>query len=807
MKFRGIFLVCMAGFFSFTSGVTLTGRVVDTNSPANPISNVGICFENLDTASYTDTLGRFSITLSPTNVLQNVVFQKQSLRVFGTDLSFTSVGNEIVRVDLYDMAGRKTATLLNKTFEAGSHTISLPALMQKRTASGLYVVKVRKGDESLAGTFMSMGIHGGTFSDNSPAAGVMGKFALAKTAAAVDSLIVRRFAYVTKSLPITSYVTQDFGDIAISKTAAEIAIQKKVDSLLALMSTTQKVGQMVMARKNQLTNAQLTSIGVGSIFNGGSDPEGNNTPSAWSTSIDGWQNAVLNSTLKIPMLYGQDCVHGVGTIAGCTVFPHNIGLGCSHDTALVSKMGQVVASEATACGIRLNFAPCVSSVRNERWGRTYEGYGEIPEINALMGAAYVRGLQGFGDMTQSWAVSASVKHYIGDGGTTNGVNEGDCAISIPTMRAVHYPQYLACAREGMGTVMPSYSSWTRSGTKWFESVDSYAMTTMLKNQAGFDGFCVSDWDALPEACNDYGTSCVAQSINAGMDQAMIVSSASVTQYMNSLQTQITSGAIPMTRINDAVSRILRVKFRMNLWGHPLTDATLRSQINSSQNKAVARQAVRESLVLLQNTGSVLPLKTSDKVVVVGPYANDMGAQCGGWTISWQGQTGAGPGIAGTTIFTGLQTAGGAANVTYSSNGTAISGADKIVCVVGESPYAEGSGDVAVPNFSAVPNYSLIQTCVSSGKPVILVMLTGRPMLLTSPATSCQAIVAAWLPGGEGEGIADVLYGGNYNFTGTLTHTWPATAAQIPINAGPVYADEQHGSGGAPMFAYGFGLKY
>jgi beta-glucosidase len=806
MKFRGIALVCVVGFFSFASGVTITGRVVDTNTPANPITNIGINLKVFGASTYTDTMGRFSLTFTGTGIKQTAPGKKPVIQLSGSSLSFATAANENVRVDLFDMAGRKIETLMDRAFEAGSHSLPLAALLEKKIGAGLFVVRVQKGAETLTATFMPMGQMVTT--EKSPA--FSDRFALAKTMASVDSLIVYRRGYVTKALPITGYTTQDMGDIPFSLTAEEISIAHKVDSLLALMSLSQKVGQMVQARKNQLTTQQLGQLGIGSVFNGGSDWEGNNTPSDWSTSIDGYQTAVLNSALKIPMLYGQDCVHGVGTIAGCTVFPHNIGLGCTHDTALVSQIGQIVAKEATGCGIRLNFAPCVASARNERWGRTYEGFGETPEINAIMGAAFTRGLQGNGDMSQSWAVAASVKHYLGDGSTDNGVNAGNTSISEATMRAVHLPQYAASAREGMATVMPSYSSWTRSGTAWKQSVDNFTLTGILKKELGFDGFCVSDWDAISTACGDYGASCVAKSINAGMDMAMIVSSANITTYMNSITSQAGT-AIPQIRIDDAVKRILRVKFRMHLWDHPKSDQNLRAQINNSQNRTVARQAVRESLVLLQNTGNVLPLKTSDKVIVVGPWANDLGAQCGGWTISWQGQLGTGPvnvgPIKGETIFTALQTAGGAANVTYSSNGTAITGADKIVCVVGESPYAEGSGDVTVPNFSAVPNYGLIQTCVSSGKPVILVMLTGRPMLLTSPATSCQAIVAAWLPGAEGGGIADVLYGGSYNFTGTLTHTWPATAGQIPINTGTQYSDEQHGSGGAPMFAYGFGLKY
>jgi beta-glucosidase len=292
-----------------------------------------------------------------------------------------------------------------------------------------------------------------------------------------------------------------------------------------------------------------------------------------------------------------------------------------------------------------------------------------------------------------------------------------------------------------------------------------------------------------------------------MDMAMIVSAASVTQYINAIVSQA-GNVIPLSRINDAVKRILRVKFRMNLFGTPLSNSSLRAQINSAANQAIARQAVRESLVLLKNQNNALPLKTTDKVVVVGQWANDMGAQCGGWSITWQGQTGNTSGIVGTTILKGLQDAGGS-NVTYDQAGANLSGADKVVCVVGEIPYAEGNGDnLNNLDLSNTNNAgSLITTCFNSGKPVIVILISGRPMIIDTELSKCAAFVAAWLPGAQGGGIADVLYGGNYNFTGTLTHTWPASYAQIPINAGPTYGDEQHGSGGTPQFAFGFGLKY
>ena len=817
MKSR-LFPLFVLGFYcACFSATTFTGLIVDNNSPVDSIANATISLQVNGSSTFSGAGGLFSLTLAGTDVAKPGSIGNSALHVSGTTLCFSIASSEKVRISLFNMAGRDVGTVLDRTFDAGSYTLSLPELMQKKVGPGLYIVRILKGAESLVGTFMSMGPNGGMVTAGNSLPG-FGRSSLAKTTATVDSLIVYRMGYVQKSVPITAYTTQDLGTIVLTWTAEEALVEHKADSVLALMTIAEKAGQMVQTQINngsetdRLTDAQYASMAVGSVFNGGSDPSINgtaNSATVWSTMIDRIQTAITtNSRLKIPMIYGQDCVHGAAEIAGATVFPHDIGLGCTHDSALVAQIGRDVAAECAGTGIRLTFAPCIASVRDECWGRTFEGFGETPEINVQMGSAYVRGLQGDGDLSQTGAISASAKHFLGDGATKNGVNNDTAWISDSTMHAVHFPQYAACARQNVSVVMISYSTWVHDGKAWAQAIDPYTMTTLLKRQAGFDGFCLSDWDGLPTACGAYNNSCVASAINAGMDMVMIVGNVNPNNFIQAVVADVGNNTIPIARVNDAVKRILRIKFRMHLWDRPLSNATLRSQVFSPAHQADARQAVRESMVLLTNTGNALPLKTTDKVVVVGPFANDMGAQCGGWTISWQGQTGNTWSIAGQTILTGLQAAGGA-NVTYSSNGTAISGADKIVVVVGENPYAEGQGDVTVPNFSAVPNYSLIQTCVSNsgGKPVILVMLTGRPMLLTSPATSCQAIVEAWLPGSEGGGVADVLYGGTYNFTGTLTHTWPATAAQIPINAGPVYSDEQHGTGGTPMFAYGFGLKY
>jgi beta-glucosidase len=321
---------------------------------------------------------------------------------------------------------------------------------------------------------------------------------------------------------------------------------------------------------------------------------------------------------------------------------------------------------------------------------------------------------------------------------------------------------------------------------------------------------VSDWDAVPGACGGYNNSCIARCINAGLDMAMVVNGSSVTSWINAIVNQA-GGAIPQSRIDDAVRRILRVKWRMHMWDHPYSNATARARIYGTAHQNLAREAVRKSLVLLKNTGNALPLTRSERITVVGSFADNIGIQCGGWTISWQGQSGNPSNqIAGETILAGMRSVGNSANITYNANGSGLNAAniDKIVVVVGESPYAEGNGDdlnsLDLTNTNSAG--SLITTCYNVGKPVIVVLLSGRPLIIDGEINRCDAFVAAWLPGSKGSGVADVLYG-DYNFTGTLTHCWPASYAQIPINSGKVYSEEQKGSGGTPLYDYGYGLTY
>ncbi|MBN2038131.1 MAG: glycoside hydrolase family 3 C-terminal domain-containing protein, partial [Chitinispirillaceae bacterium] len=431
------------------------------------------------------------------------------------------------------------------------------------------------------------------------------------------------------------------------------------------------------------------------------------------------------------------------------------------------------------------------------------------------------------DLSRPSAMAACVKHYLGDGGTAGGVNGGITTLSETTMRATHFPPYEQCAREKMASVMPSYNAWSRSGQTIKQTIDSVSLTHMLKRELNWDGFILTDYDAIPQAFTSGGYSAqnVGTAVMAGCDMAMIPSRDNATMFRSSVQSAVTGGYLTQARLDDAVRRILRIKCRLHLWEHPKSQSAMMSRIGCPDHRAVAREAVRKSLVLLKNANNTLPLKKTEKIVVVGPYADAMGAQCGGWTIGWQGLYSYTPAQVGggQTILQGLQSIGTTANVTSDPQGNNLSSADKIVLVVGEAPYAEGCGDHGStdannPNRSQYPggvvsiilancpHASLVDKCYNSGKPVVIVLLSGRPMVLSGELDKCGSFVCAWLPGTEGAGVADVLYG-DYRFSGKLTHTWPTSLNQIPINSGLAHADEPKGSGGDPLFACGFGLTY
>jgi beta-glucosidase len=786
------------------SAQTVSGRVIDSVTSA-PIPNATIRSLN-GAETYSDSAGAFLLDYGLSSIRRAQALQgPETMRIVNGILYINTASRSRISVKLYNMQGRLISALCNETVEAGDHALSLRDIAGKALGRGVYCMAVAVDDKRIVTALvpmemMSASAHALLFSSRCFAG-----FTQASGYGATDSLYVTRMGYIRKA----ASVSQNIGDLKLYQTEEERDIARKTDSLLALLSNAEKAAQMVILLNGQWSYAQIASTGLGAVFSG---PPAGNTPADWAAMIDSIQDRITaTGPHKIPVFFGHDCVHGNGSVAGSTVFPHNIGLGCTGDSALLTKIGCVVASECVGCGIRLNFAPCIPSVRNEKWGRTYEGFGETPEINADMGAAFTRGLQGNGNLSADTAMVACPKHYMGDGGTTDGVNMGIVALGDASMRGIHFPQYLACGREQMGTVMPSFTKWGRSGGPVFGMTFDSIACRMLRKEAGFDGFTLSDWDAIvsPNACGSYSNACVAKAVNAGLDMAMISNGADAKTFITAVSNQAGT-AIPQARIDDAVRSILRIKFRFHLFDHPKSNLSARLRIFSPEHQLVAREAVRKSLVLLKNTGNALPLRKNERITVVGPFANDLGVQCGGWTISWQGQSGPGPGIAGQTILQGMQSVGNQVNITYNPNGAGLNAAniDKIVIVVGELPYSEGNGDTLNQlDLTKSNNASaLITACHATGKPVIVVLLSGRPMCIEHEIGLCSAFVCAWLPGSMGAGVADVLYG-ECNFTGKLTHTWPANYAQIPINAGKVYSDEQKGIGGQPLYDYGYGLTY
>jgi beta-glucosidase len=575
-------------------------------------------------------------------------------------------------------------------------------------------------------------------------------------------------------------------------------------ALLARMTLDEKVGQMTQAQ-TFVDLSDIESLALGSIFSGGDSDPKTNSLQDWTDMYDLDQSHAQKTRLKIPILYGIDAVHGHSNVLGAVIFPHNIGLGASRDAALVEEAARITAEEMRATGIQWAFSPCVTVPRDERWGRTYEGFGEDPALVAELGAAAVRGFQG--NLKDPLRVLACAKHFVGDGGTGWGLglykdsggkegsplDQGDTRLDEATLRKIHMQGYLTAIREGVGSIMPSYNSW--NGEKC--SGSHRLLSEILKQELGFQGFLISDYNATDQLPGDYRSQ-IKRSINAGMDMVMVPDK--YRDFVKTLKSLVEQGEVPLSRIDDAVTRILRAKYALGLFEpgrSPLADRSLQRSFGSAEHRAVARRAVRESLVLLKNEKATLPLhKTAHRIHVAGKSADDLGNQCGGWTISWQGQSGT-P-TTGTTILAALKSAvSKGTEVSYARDGTGAAGADVGVVVVGETPYAEGRGDAADLSL-AKEDREAIANVRRAGIPVVVVVVSGRPLILGETLAEADALVAAWLPGSEGQGVADVLFG-DYKPTGKLPHSWPRSMDQIPINVGDAHYD--------PLFPFGFGLSY
>ncbi|MCU0452551.1 MAG: glycoside hydrolase family 3 C-terminal domain-containing protein [Bacteroidetes bacterium] len=598
----------------------------------------------------------------------------------------------------------------------------------------------------------------------------------------IDRKLLRTFA-----LALVSVITAD------AQPAAE-----RVDKLLQSMTLEEKVGQMTQADYGALKGRtdDVTKYALGSVLWGGGTELPEISSEHWARASGELQGLAAKTRLRIPLVLGIDAVHGHNNLTDAVMMPHNIGLGATRDAAIVEAVARVTAVEMQATGMNWAFAPCVAVARDERWGRTYESFGEDPDLVRQMGVAHLRGLQG-ASLSNPTSALACVKHYVGDGGTTGGKDQGNTEVDEATLRRIHLPGYIDAIKAGARSIMASYNSW--NGNKLHGH--RYLMTDVLKGELKFSGFIVSDWagiDQLPGTYRDQ----IAASVNAGLDMAMIPNGPGTpnnyVDFITELTKLVNEGVVPMSRINDAVRRILTVKMEMGLLRRSPGPAVGLETVGSKAHRKVAREAVRKSIVLLKNENKVLPLsKTSKRITVAGPAADDMSVQCGGWTIDWQGKEGRRV-IGGTTILHAVeQSVGAGATVTYSTNGTGADSADAVIVVVGEEPYAEMFGDRKDLRLSDADR-AVIETVFATGRPTIVVLLSGRPIIIDDLMTKCHALVAAWLPGSEGAGVTDVLFG-DVAPTGKLSHTWPRSMDQVPVNVGDPNID--------PLFPYGYGLSY
>ncbi|MFF4056853.1 glycoside hydrolase family 3 N-terminal domain-containing protein [Streptomyces sp. NPDC001668] len=586
---------------------------------------------------------------------------------------------------------------------------------------------------------------------------------------------------------------------------SRLPVKKRVADLLSRMSLAEKAGQMTQAERGAVgTGADITAEDLGSLLSGGGSTPTPNTAAAWAQMIDSFQLRTRATRFQIPLVYGVDAVHGHNNLVGATVMPHNIGIGATRDPGLARRTGAVTAAEVRATGIPWDFAPCLCVTRDERWGRSYESFGEDPALVESM-ETVIQGLQGARDgrdLKDGDKVLATAKHFVGDGGTAYGssttgtytIDQGVTTVTRQQLDAVHLAPYKTAVDRGVGTVMPSYSSLDIVGDG-LGPVKMHARADMingvLKNRLGFDGFVISDWNGIDQIPGDYASD-VRTSVNAGVD--MVMAPYAYKDFHTALMAEVRAGRVSERRIDDAVSRILTQKFRLGLFEKPYADTSGASRIGSAGHRAVAREAAAESQVLLKNSGGLLPLRTSQKVYVAGSDADDIGNQSGGWTVTWQGSSG--DITPGTTILEAMRA--NSPTLTYSKDASAPTGGyDVGVVVVGETPYAEGVGDVGNGHdleLSAADRAAVDKVCAAMKCAVLIV--SGRPQLIGDRLGGIDALVASWLPGTEGDGVADVLYG-RRPFTGRLPVTWPKSQAQLPINVGDPAYD--------PQFPYGWGL--
>jgi beta-glucosidase len=583
-----------------------------------------------------------------------------------------------------------------------------------------------------------------------------------------------------------------------------------VQSLLDRMTVDQKLGQMMQPERMSITPDEVAAHHIGSVLSGGGSVPGANRAADWVAMNDAYWAASMQEgpdRTPIPILYGVDAVHGHANVLGATVFPHNIGLGATRDPDLIERIAQATAREILATGVEWTFAPTLAVAQDIRWGRTYESYSEHTDVVTSYAPAMVRGLQG--DRGQD-SVMACAKHWIGDGGTRGGRDQGNTFVTEDDLVRVHMAPYLPALEAGVLTVMASFNSW--NGVKCHGN--RYLLTDVLKGKLGFAGFVISDWDGTDYLSEDYGEA-VGIAVNAGVDMLMV--SIEWRKALAALKEMVANGTIPMARIDDAVRRILTVKAQYGLFERPRPAArhwSTRDCLGDPSHRAIAREAVRKSLVLLTHAGGVLPLRREAGILVAGRNADNRGHQCGGFTVEWQGVSGNDKIEGGTSVWEAIRAEAPAAEYSLDGSAADASRHDVAVVVIGERPYAEGMGDLRPdPTVNAGSNtggrvsnlvpygtslelaqlhpedLATIRRVTAQGIPCVVVMISGRPLITDLEMAESAAFVAAWLPGSEGGGVADVLFG-DHDFTGTLPFRWPAgggdatkPAARFPVGHG------------------------
>jgi beta-glucosidase len=551
-----------------------------------------------------------------------------------------------------------------------------------------------------------------------------------------------------------------------------------LEQLVASMTLAEKIGQMTQAERQDILNGDIKKYALGSILSGGGSTPRKNTPEGWVSMIDGFIKESLDTRLGIPIVYGIDAVHGNSNALNATIFPHNVGLGAiaagniESGAAASYTAGLITAKEMLACGVRWTFAPVLGIAEDVRWGRTYESYSENAEIVTVLGENAVKGLQDGG-------AAACVKHYLGEGQTINGHNQGNALLDKENIERI-MPPYRAAIDAGAISLMPSFSSV--NGIKMHQNKE--LLTDLLKGEMDFKGFVISDWNAVSQLTGDNYKAKIANAISSGVDMVMATNGRRMwMDFIKNLTELVNEEIVPMSRIDDAVLRILRFKQSIGLLDNPLTNNA--GKIGTAENRSVARKIAAESLVLLRNENNVIAkLPSYKRILVAGQGADDIGMQCGGWTITWQG--GHGRTTAGTTILEGIKEAAKNASVTYDMNGKTDGTFDVVIAVIGENPYAETEGDRYDNIDLRATDIEMLKKIYSYNCPVIVVMLSGRPMTIGDEYLKWDAFVVAWLPGTEGGGVADVLFG-SQNFTGRTPYTWRKT-----IN-------------GEILYPFGFGL--